>query len=55
MHFQAEHIKEKLKEVGGIPEEIDEVFSGLTHPFEGLDTEYLQTKYFREKFRLLVS
>jgi len=27
---------------------------GVFQPFDGLQTEYLQTKYFKEKFRLLV-
>ena len=55
MHHQAEYIKEKIGKIANVPEEVEEVFSNLRDPFEGLSTEYLQTKYIRENFRLLVS
>ena len=36
--------------------ELDELFDAVvsTEPFAGLETEYLQTKYYRENFGLLV-
>ena len=36
--------------------ELDELFDVLStvDPFAGLETEYLQTKYYKENFRLLV-
>ena len=36
--------------------ELDKLFDDVSNaePFAGLDTEYLQTKYYKEKFRLLV-
>lgn len=35
---------------------LDEMFDAVSNvdPFSGLETEYLQTKYFKENFRLLV-
>ena len=40
-----------------ITTELAELFSDASNiePFAGLDTEYLQTKYYKENFRLLVS
>ena len=40
-----------------ITTELAELFSDAsnTEPFAGLDTEFLQTKYYKENFRLLVS
>ena len=56
MCYQAEHIKKKLSCVTGtLSEEVEEIFSCLQNPFDGLDTQYLQNKFFRENFRLLVS
>lgn len=54
MDYQAQYIKERISETTDVPEEVSEVFSNLKQPFEGLDSEYLQTKYFKENFRLLV-
>ena len=34
---------------------LDEVFTTVPSPFEGLESRYLQEKYFREKLGLLVS
>ena len=55
------HVKESLQRVADesskVPE-LDEVFSPESHfanPFQGLETFYLQAKYYKDHFGLVVS
>ena len=47
-----------LDEVGGVNEDqlavIDEKFSAAANPFEGLESAYLQDKYFKQHLSYLV-
>lgn len=50
-------VKQVLQEANiTVTSEFDELFDSVSNaePFAGLDTEYLQTKYYKENFRLLV-
>ena len=47
-------IRQKVAEVGGDMDAFDDVFNGLTDPFTGLETKYLQDKYIKKEFNVLV-
>lgn len=49
-----DYVKESVKQrVGEIDVDIDDCFE--VDPFDALSTEYLQTKFYREQFNLVVS
>ena len=51
-------VRQKLAEAGvdaKTSEAVDAVFEELYDPFTGLDTEYLQTQYINETFKVVVS
>lgn len=51
-------VRDKLASIGIDPDNIEvllEVFSVLPHPFNELETEHKQNKYYREHMGLVVS
>lgn len=51
-------VRDKLASLGVGPDDVDEfseLFSDLPHPFDGLETQYKQDRYYRKNMGLVVS
>ena len=49
-------VSEELSRHGiDVPETLEQLFVNVQDPFKGLETTYLQEKFYREKFNCLVS